>query len=175
MGGAGKSRALSIQQGGPLKKLIIAGTAVAAFAFAGVAYAEVIGPVPDTQGVEGCVILGSANGANCTYTPHGGGGLAGHGNFTLTLTKCAVALVNGGCPLSSTGQSQVSSYTLSSTENGEQGCAMWTAAATGAKYLNVLSVQGTVADNQSGVAFGNPFPTDPTGATSGQNTVSSCA
>lgn len=142
-----------------MKKLILTGSAVAVMAFAGaaasIATAATPGPTGPTDGVEGCSILGNGGpgGGTCSYSPTSAGGFVGKGNFTLTL----YSLVNG---------VQTPVATLNATN--KQGCAEWSPNATGAVYNNVDLVTGTVADNNSGVAFGDPFPTQLQSSGSGQ-------
>jgi hypothetical protein len=124
-----------------LKKLIIAGTAVAVLGLAGTAAAVTPGPIPATAGVEGCVVVGSAGGATCTYNPTSAGGFVGNGNFTITLTFA-----------------DTTKAPVTLTSSAQQGCAQWTNGATGAKYTGVASATVNVADNQSAVAAGQPVP-----------------
>ena len=109
-------------------------------------------PIPSTDALEGCVIAGTTGGGSCSYTPTTFGGFAGKGNFTLTITQ--VQVING-TPTTTTTQVQ----------GTKQACATWTNGSSGATYTTVTSVAGTVADNSSSVAFGNPQPSQLEGAT----------
>lgn len=146
-----------------MKKLILTATAVAALAPAGLATtlasAASPGPIGPTDGVEGCVIVGvdGPGGGTCSYSPTSPGGFVGQGNFTLKLYS----------PQTVGGTTQeVLVATL--TASDQQGCAQWSPSSSGGKYNNINLVVGTVADDQSGVAFGDPFPAQAQGTGSGQ-------
>ena len=133
-----------------MKKLILAGSAVAALAFPLVASAASPGPIGPTDGVEGCSVAGTAGpgGGSCTYTPTSAGGFVAHGNYAVTVTQTQT--VNG-----------VTTTTTTTLPAGaKQGCAQWAPPgdATATPYPNTTSVNITALDNNSGGAVGDPAP-----------------
>lgn len=137
-----------------MKKLILAGSAIAALAVPAAAFAVTPGPIA-VQGAEGCVVVGQDT---CTYPVNSSGGVAAHGNYTVTITYA-----------DTTKQPTVLN---SSSTTIPQGCGLWTNASSGAPYTGVASVTLTVNDNQSGGAVGDPFITPLQGA--GTTATGSC-
>lgn len=125
-----------------MKKLILAGSAMAALAFPLAASASA--PISTPVGSEGCAV-----GPNdtCTYVPTSAGGFVGGGQFTITLYQGTKAVAQLG-------------------PQSKQGCAQWTNGSSGAVYTNITSV--TVATTAGAVAAGDPFPTALQSAGSGQ-------
>lgn len=141
-----------------MKKLFFRGSAAALLALgsigSGVASAA-SQQIAGTNGIEGCVIVGTAGpgGGTCSYTPTSPGMLLGGLNISVILYRLEPVQQPDG----TFKQQQVRVATLD--ESSQVGCAQWSPTASGGKYNNIDLVVGQVNDGTSAVVFGDPVLT----------------